>query len=212
MNHRELSPVRAAPRGSAAAGAPLAGKTIGILALQGDVRSHSELLEGLGAGVRWVKTAEGLHGLDGLVLPGGESTTMTLAIEREGLGDPLREVIAGGLPVLGTCAGLILLDDDHLAVLDLHCERNAFGAQLHSFECDLDVTGVNGAVHAVFIRAPRVTEHGESVEVLATIPNEGRETGHEGSVVAVRSGNVVGTSFHPEQAGEPRLHLLAFGG
>ena len=191
---------------------PLSGKTIGVLALQGDVRSHSEVLQSLGASVRRVRSAEGLEGLDGLVLPGGESTTMTLGIEREGLGDPLRAAIGGGLPTLATCAGLILLDDDHLGIVDVHCERNAFGAQLHSFESDLAVDGVDGGpVHAVFIRAPRVTRHGDGVEVLATVPQEGVETGEGASVVAIRSGSVIGTSFHPEQAGEPRLHVLAFG-
>ncbi len=191
---------------------PLSGKTIGVLALQGDVRSHSEVLQSLGASVRRVRTPEGLDGLDGLVLPGGESTTMTLGIEREQLGDPLRAAISGGLPTLATCAGLILLDDDHLGVVDLHCERNAFGAQLHSFESDLLVDGVDGGpVHAVFIRAPRVTRHGDGVEVLATVPHEGVESGDGESVVAIRSGSVIGTSFHPEQAGEPRLHVLAFG-
>ncbi|MBO9534464.1 MAG: pyridoxal 5'-phosphate synthase glutaminase subunit PdxT [Solirubrobacteraceae bacterium] len=192
---------------------PLTGRTIGILALQGDVRSHAEVLESLGASVKRVRVPEQLAGLDGLVLPGGESTTMTLGIKREGLADPLREAIAGGLPVLATCAGLILLDDDHLAVVDLHCERNAFGAQLHSFECDLAVDGVDGEpVHAVFIRAPRVTRHGAGVEVIASVPHEGIEAGDDPSVVAIRSGNVIGTSFHPEQAGEPRLHMLAFAG
>lgn len=190
---------------------PLHGKTIGILALQGDVRSHSEVLMGLGADVRRVRTPAGLDGLDGLVLPGGESTTMTLGIAREGLGDPLRDVIGGGLPTLATCAGLILLDDDHLGAVDVHCERNAFGAQLHSFESDLNVHGVDGGpMHAVFIRAPRVTRHGDSVEVLATVPHEGIESGEAESVVAIRSGAVIGTSFHPEQAGESRLHVLAF--
>ena len=191
---------------------PLHGRTIGILALQGDVRSHAEVLMALGADVRRVRTPAGLDGLDGLVLPGGESTTMTLGIEREGLGDPLRSAIGGGLPTLATCAGLILLDDEHLGAVDLHCERNAFGAQLHSFESDLSVDGVDGGpVHAVFIRAPRVTRHGADVEVLATVPHEGVEAGDAESVVAVRSGAVIGTSFHPEQAGESRLHLLAFG-
>lgn len=192
---------------------PLTGRTIGILALQGDVRSHSEVLQSLGAEVRRVRVPEQLDGLDGLVLPGGESTTMTLGIEREGLGDPLRAAIGGGLPTLATCAGLILLDDEHLGILDLHCERNAFGAQLHSFEADLTVEGVaDGPVHAVFIRAPRVTRHGDSVQVLATVPHEGLEAGEAPSVVAIRSGHVIGTAFHPEQAGEARLHALAFGG
>lgn len=192
---------------------PLTGRTVGILALQGDVRSHAQVLESLGASTRRVRVPAHLDGLDGLVLPGGESTTMTLGIEREGLADPLREAIAGGLPTLATCAGLILLDDDHLGVVDLHCERNAFGAQLHSFECDLAVEGVDGPpVHAVFIRAPRVTRHGDGVQVLATVPHEGVESGEDASIVAIRSGSVVGTSFHPEQAGEARLHVLAFAG
>ena len=189
----------------------LEGKTIGVLALQGDVRSHTEVLGSLGATVRRVRSAAALDGLDGLVLPGGESTTMTLGIQREGLGNPLRDAITSGLPTLATCAGLILLDDDHLGVLDLHCERNAFGTQLHSFECELDVTGVGGGpVHAVFIRAPRVTDHGSAVDVLASVPHEGAEAGDAPSVVAIRSGSVIGTSFHPEQAGETRIHALAF--
>jgi 5'-phosphate synthase pdxT subunit len=192
---------------------PLTGRTIGILALQGDVRSHAEVLESLGASVRRVRVPAQLDGLDGLVLPGGESTTMTLGIEREGLAEPLRAAITGGLPTLATCAGLILLDDDHLGVVDLHCERNAFGAQLHSFECDLDVDGIDGGpVHAVFIRAPRVTRRGAAVEALATVPHEGVESGDGPSVVAIRHGSVIGTSFHPEQAGESRLHVLAFAG
>lgn len=193
------------------AAAPLAGREIGILALQGDVRSHAEVLQGLGAAVRRVRTPAGLDGLDGLVLPGGESTTMTLGIEREGLAKPLRAAISGGLPTLATCAGLILLDDEHLGVLELHCERNAFGTQLHSFEAELEVAGIDGGpVHAVFIRAPRVTRHGEGIEVLARVPHEGIEAGEAPSVVAIRSGSVIATSFHPEQAGESRLHVLAF--
>lgn len=192
---------------------PLSGRTIGVLALQGDVRSHSEVLQSLGASVRRVRTPQALDGLDGLVLPGGESTTMTLGIAREGLAEPLRAAIGGGLPTLATCAGLILLDDEHLGVVDLHCERNAFGSQLHSFECELAVQGVDGGpVHAVFIRAPRVTQHGDAVEVLASVPHEGTEAGEGPSVVAIRSGSVIGTSFHPEQAGESRLHVLAFTG
>lgn len=196
---------------AALAGQPLRGRTIGILALQGDVRSHAEVLLRLGADVRRVRVPAQLDGLDGLVLPGGESTTMTLGIEREGLAEPLRAAVSGGLPTLATCAGLILLDDDHLGIVDVYCERNAFGAQLHSFECDLEVVGIEGGpVHAVFIRAPRVTRFGDGVEVLASVPREGIESGEEPSVVAIRAGSVIGTSFHPEQAGEARLHLLAF--
>lgn len=190
---------------------PLTGQTIGILALQGDVRSHAELLEALGAAVRRIRVPAQLDGIDGLVLPGGESTTMTLGIEREGLAGPLRDAITGGLPTLATCAGLILLDDDHLGVVDLHCERNAFGAQLHSFECDLEVQGIEGdPVHAVFIRAPRVARHGSGVEVLATVPPDAADSAQPPAVVAIRHGSVIGTAFHPEQAGEPRLHVLAF--
>lgn len=202
---------RHAPAAASPVSGELAGKRIGILALQGDVRSHTEVLERLGATVMRVRSSAGLEGLDGLVLPGGESTTMTLGIEREGMADALRGAITGGLPTLATCAGLILLDDDHLGVLDLHCERNAFGTQLHSFESDLDVDGVDGGpVHAVFIRAPRVTRHGADIQVLASVPHEGAESGESASVVAIRGGSVIGTSFHPEQAGEPRLHVLAF--
>lgn len=192
---------------------PLSGRVIGILGLQGDVRSHEETLHPLGATTRRVRGVRDLEGLDGLVLPGGESTTMMLGLAREvGLRDALCTAIQGGLPTLATCAGLILLDDDHLGVVDLHCERNAFGSQLHSFECDLDVDGVDGGpVHAVFIRAPRVTAHGDTVAVLASVPHEGAEAGDAPSVVAIRSGAVIGTSFHPEQVGEPRLHVLAFG-
>ncbi len=128
---------------------------------------------------------------------------MTLGIEREGLAGPLRDLIRAGIPVLGTCAGMIMLDRDHLGVLDIRAERNAFGRQLRSFEADLDLDGLTGApVHAVFIRAPWVAELGDGVEVLA---------GVEGHPVAVRQGNVVAVSFHPELAGETRLHELALG-
>ena len=141
-----------------------------------------------------------LGGLDALILPGGESTVMTLGIEREGLAEPLRDVVAAGTPVLGTCAGMIMLDRAHLGVLDILAARNAFGRQLHSFEADLDIDGVPGApVHAVFIRAPWVAEHGPEVEVLASVDEH---------PVAIRQGNVLALSFHPELTGERRLHEL----
>jgi 5'-phosphate synthase pdxT subunit len=125
---------------------------------------------------------------------------MTLGIEREGLGDPLRALAASGVPILGTCAGMIMLDRDHLGVLDIVARRNAFGRQLRSFEADLDIVGVPGdAVHAVFIRAPWVQETGPEVQVLADV---------DGHPVAVRQGNVVAISFHPELTGERRLHEL----
>jgi pyridoxal 5'-phosphate synthase pdxT subunit len=173
---------------------------VGVLALQGDFEAHAKILTRLGAIPREVRTPAGLQGLDALIIPGGESTVMTLGIEREGLGDPLRELARAGTPVLGTCAGMIMLDRTHLGVLDIEARRNAFGRQLHSFEADLDVTGVTGGpVHAVFIRAPWVAETGPDVEVLAAV---------EDHPVAVRQGNVMAVSFHPELTGETRLHEL----
>ena len=139
-----------------------------------------------------------LDGLDGLVIPGGESTTMTLGIERERLAEPLRELAERGTPLFGTCAGLIMLDRDHLGLMDVRAERNAFGPQVRSFEADLDIAGVGGgSVRAVFIRAPWVAEHGDGVEVLAVV---------DGHPVAVRQGDRLAISFHPELSGEPRLH------
>ncbi|MGI8660573.1 MAG: pyridoxal 5'-phosphate synthase glutaminase subunit PdxT [Thermoleophilaceae bacterium] len=170
---------------------------VGVLALQGDFEAHSGILAGLGAQAREVRTPEGLEGLDALVLPGGESTTMTLGIEREGLADPLRELVRAGTPVLGTCAGLIVLDRAHLGVLDVEARRNAFGRQVRSFECELDFAGLDGSVRGVFIRAPWVDEVGEGVEVLAEL---------EGHPVAVRQGSILAVAFHPEASGEVRLH------
>ena len=173
---------------------------VGVLALQGDFEAHAKILRRLGAAAREVRTPAHLDGLDALIIPGGESTVMTLGIEREGLGEPLRELARSGTPVLGTCAGMIMLDRAHLGVLDIEARRNAFGRQLHSFEADLDVTGVTGGpVHAVFIRAPWAAETGPEVEVLAAV---------EGHPVAVRQGNVLAVSFHPELTGETRLHEL----
>jgi pyridoxal 5'-phosphate synthase pdxT subunit len=174
--------------------------TIGVLALQGDFEAHARILEGLGARAREVRVPADLEGLDALVMPGGESTVMTLGIEREGLGEPLRQLARSGKPVLGTCAGMIMLDRDHLDVLDILARRNAFGRQLRSFEADLDVTDISGGpVHAIFIRAPWVADMGDGVEVLADV---------DGHPVAVRQGNIVAVSFHPELTGEPRLHQL----
>jgi pyridoxal 5'-phosphate synthase pdxT subunit len=173
---------------------------VGVLALQGDFEAHAKILGRLGATAREVRVPADLDGLDALIIPGGESTVMTLGIEREGLADPLRDLAHSGTPVLGTCAGMIMLDRTHLGVLDIEARRNAFGRQLHSFEADLDVTGVTGGpVHAVFIRAPWVADTGSEVEVLAEV---------EGHPVAVRQGNVLAVSFHPELTGETRLHEL----
>ena len=169
--------------------------TIGVLALQGGFAAHARVLRSLGVSVREVRTPAHLEGLDGLVMPGGESTTMTLGIAREGLADPLR---AFGKPIFGTCAGLILLDRSHLGLMDIAAERNAFGRQLHSFEEDLSFPGIEGGpVRAVFIRAPWVASHGPQVEVLASV---------EGHPVAVREGDLLAISFHPELGDDDRLH------
>jgi pyridoxal 5'-phosphate synthase pdxT subunit len=171
---------------------------VGILALQGDFAAHARMLRDLGATPQEVRVPADLDGLDGLVIPGGESTTMTLGIEREGLAEPLRDLARSGTPVFGTCAGLIMLDRDHLSLMDLRTQRNAFGRQVRSFEADLDVAGIDGPpVRAIFIRAPWVAEHGEGVEVLAAVDDH---------PVAVREGNLLAIAFHPELSGEMRLH------
>jgi len=172
---------------------------VGVLALQGDFAAHAAVVEALGASAREVRTVRDLEGeLDGLVMPGGESTTMTLGIEREGLAGPLGELIRGGLPVLATCAGLIMLDSDHLGLLDVTARRNAFGRQVASFEAELTLAGLGGApLRGVFIRAPWVERHGAEVEVLAAI---------DGHPVAVREGNILAVAFHPELSGEHGLH------
>jgi len=176
--------------------APASAPLVGVLALQGDFEAHGAVLRSVGARVREVRTVRDLDGVQALVLPGGESTTMTLGIAREGLAGPLVE-LCGRVPVLGTCAGMIMLDRDHLGVLDMRCERNAFGRQVHSFEGDVDLAGFDGAFHAVFIRAPWVAEHGAGVTVLGEV---------DGHPVAVSAGRVLAVAFHPEIAGEERLH------
>ncbi|HEY8865316.1 MAG TPA: pyridoxal 5'-phosphate synthase glutaminase subunit PdxT [Solirubrobacteraceae bacterium] len=171
---------------------------IGVLALQGGFALHAGVLRELGAEPREIRVPADLEGLHGAVLPGGESTVMGLGIEREGLAGPLRDLIADGTPVLGTCAGLVMLDRDHLGVMDLTTRRNAFGRQVRSFEADLDIDGVEGGpLRAVFIRAPWIESHGEGVQVLAEI---------DGHVVAARQGNALAVAFHPELSGDRRLH------
>jgi pyridoxal 5'-phosphate synthase pdxT subunit len=173
---------------------------VGVLALQGDFEAHARMLRELGADVREVRVPADLDGLEGLVIPGGESTTITLGVEREGLAEPLRELARSGTPVFGTCAGMIMLDRSHLGIMDISTRRNAFGRQIRSFEADLDIPGVDGPpVRAVFIRAPWVDVCGDDVEVLAEV---------DGHPVAVRQGNLLVISFHPEIAGENRLHEL----
>jgi 5'-phosphate synthase pdxT subunit len=176
---------------------------IGVLALQGDFEAHGRMLRDLGADVREVRVPADLEGLDGLVIPGGESTTITLGVEREGLAEPLRELVHSGTPVFGTCAGMIMLDRAHLGLMDIECRRNAFGRQIRSFEADLEIPGISSPpappVRAVFIRAPWVEVCGEDVEVLAAV---------DGHPVAVQQRNMLVISFHPEIAGETRLHEL----
>ena len=156
------------------------------------------MLAELGADAREVRTPHDLAGLAGLILPGGESTTMTLGLEREALAEPLRELVASGTPTLATCAGMIVLDREHLGVLDLSTRRNAFGRQVSSFEIDLELPGIGGGnMRAVFIRAPWVEEHGPGVEVLAEL---------DGHPVAVRQGDVLAVAFHPELTRDDRLH------
>jgi 5'-phosphate synthase pdxT subunit len=181
---------------------------VGVFALQGDVREHVALLRLLGAEAREVRTAAQLAEVAGLVIPGGESSVMDKLSRLFHLREPLRERIAAGMPVYGTCAGLIMLADrvddaivgqQTLGGLDVVVRRNAFGNQLDSFETNLDVPALGEpAVHAVFIRAPVVVEVGDGVEVLATL-NDGR-------IVAVEQGRLLGTSFHPEVTAETRFH------
>ena len=187
---------------------------VGVLALQGDVREHLATLPALGAEAVTVRRPEELAAVDALVVPGGESTTMAKLAARFGLLGPLRDAVAGGLPVYGSCAGMIMLADrlldapaDQVTVggLDVTVRRNAFGRQVDSFESQVEVDGVaGGPVHAVFIRAPWVEQAGEGVQVLGRVvggPADGR-------IVAVRQGNLVATSFHPELTGDRRVHAL----
>jgi 5'-phosphate synthase pdxT subunit len=173
---------------------------IGVLALQGGFEAHGRVLRRLGADVREVRTPADLDALDGLVIPGGESTTMTLGIAREGLRQPLRELVGAGTPVLGSCAGLIMLDRDHLGLMDMRAERNAFGRQLRSFETDLDMRDLEGGpLRAVFIRAPWIAEHDPDVEILAEV---------DGHPVAARQDGMLAVAFHAELTEDDRVHRL----
>lgn len=188
--------------------------SIGVLALQGDVREHLAALTAAGADAVTVRRPEELAAVDGLVLPGGESTTMSKLLRIFDLLDPLQDRLASGMPAYGSCAGMILLasqildtTDDAVALhaLDITVRRNAFGRQVDSFETDLDMVGIAGEpVRAVFIRAPWVERIGDDVEVLATVPDGPAR----GRVVAVRQGLVLATSFHPEVTGDRRVHAL----
>jgi len=185
----------------------VAGSTrVGVLALQGDFREHIAVLRGLGADAVAVRRPEELDSIDGLIIPGGESSVMDKLSRTFGLAEPVKQRIADGLPVYGTCAGLIMLAETVLDAspgqqsfggLDIAVRRNAFGSQLDSFETDLDVAEV-GSMHAVFIRGPVVESVGAAVRVLAALP--------DGRTVAVQQGNLLGTSFHPEMTGDTRFH------
>jgi pyridoxal 5'-phosphate synthase pdxT subunit len=189
---------------------------IGVLALQGDVREHVAALEACGARAVPVRRESELDAVDAIVLPGGESTTMSRLLATFELLDPLRARIASGMPTYGSCAGMILLarevldgrpDQQQLGGLDVVVRRNAFGRQVDSFETDLVFDGV-GAVHAVFIRAPWVESAGPGVQVLATVPRTDAAGAAAGRVVAVRQGVVLATAFHPELTGDTRVHGL----
>ncbi len=171
---------------------------IGVLASQGDFAAHVRMLRELGADANEVRTPEEISELDALVIPGGESTTIAKAIERDGLAEPIRAHHAAGRPILGTCAGMILCDRDHLGLIDATCRRNAFGRQLASFEEDLVIEGIGPEpLRAVFIRAPWAEQHGSGVEILASV---------DGHPVVVREGPVLACAFHPELTEDPRLH------
>ena len=171
---------------------------IGVLAIQGDFEAHRRMLASLGAEASEVRTPDRLAGLDGLVIPGGESTTISMGMERDGLDSAIREYHDSGGPILGSCAGMIVCDAQHLGLGDYTCRRNAFGRQLQSFEVDLRIEGLGEEpLRAVFIRAPWVERHGPDVEVLA----EARE-----HPVAVRQGNLLAVAFHAELTDDSRLH------
>jgi 5'-phosphate synthase pdxT subunit len=173
---------------------------VGVLALQGDFEAHAKTLRQLGAEPREVRTPAEMEGLDALVIPGGESTTIAKMIDSAGLEPALRAHHEAGRPILGTCAGLIICDAENLGFLDATAKRNAFGRQLQSVEADLEVEGAGDEpLRAVFIRAPWVERHGPEVEVLASF---------EEHPVAIREGNVLACAFHPELTDDPRFHAI----
>lgn len=181
-------------------------RVVGVLALQGDFREHREMLEAMSHVVREVRKVSQLNGLDALIIPGGESTTIARLIEGNGFRQPIRDFCASGRPVWGTCAGAILLakevdrlDRPGIETMDISVARNAFGRQVDSFEADLQVAGLEGGpFHAVFIRAPIITDVRWPAEAIATLD--------DGRIVAARQGNLLATAFHPELTGDSRLH------
>ena len=192
-----MAPVDTPPSPEAGGAARL---RIGVLASQGDFAAHAAMLQALGARPAEVRTAEELYDLDGLVIPGGESTTIAKAIERDGLEPAIRAHAASGRPILGTCAGMIICDREHLGLVDATARRNAFGRQIASFEAELQVGGLGpDPMRAVFIRAPWIEDHGAEVEVLAAVDEH---------PVVVRQGRIVLCAFHPELTDDSRLHAL----
>jgi len=194
------------------------GPVVGVLALQGDVREHLRGVVDCGLRSVLVRRPEELAEVDALILPGGESTTMSRLLVAFDLMEPLQARLAAGMPVYGACAGMILLareildgrpDQQQLAALDVVVRRNAFGRQVASFEADLDFVGVSGGpVRAVFIRAPWVEQVGSGVEVLARVPDAAAAGAASGRIVAIRQGGVLATAFHPELTGDRRVHRL----
>ena len=191
--------------------------TIGVFALQGDVREHLRMLDSIGAQAIGVRRLGELEQCDGLVIPGGESTTMFKLARTFDLFEPIRQRIKEGMPVFGTCAGMIMLadriedgtaDQETLGGLDITVRRNAFGRQVDSFEGDVSFAGLDDPVHAVFIRAPWVEDAGSEVEVLARVDDVRAPDGAAGRIVAVRQGSLMATSFHPEVDGDGRIHRL----
>lgn len=173
---------------------------VGVLAVQGDFEAHRLMLESLDAETTEVRTPDQLAALDGLVIPGGESTTIVKGMARDGLDEAIRAYAQSGRPILGSCAGMIVCDRDHLGIGDYRCLRNAFGRQLQSFEQDLRIEGLGEEpLRAVFIRAPWVEEHGSGVEILAEVG---------GHPVAVRDGSLLAVAFHAELTDDSRLHAL----
>jgi 5'-phosphate synthase pdxT subunit len=173
---------------------------IGVLAIQGGFEAHAQMLRQLGAEATEVRTPEDLLDLDGLVIPGGESTTIEMGIESSGLRPAIRAHHEAARPVLGTCAGMIVCDDEHLGLIDATARRNAFGRQLQSFEADLEVEGIGSEpLRAVFIRAPWIDRIGAGVDVLAS---------YEGHPVVIREDSVLACAFHPELTDDSRIHAL----
>jgi pyridoxal 5'-phosphate synthase pdxT subunit len=184
--------------------------TVGVLALQGDFAEHIAMLDGVGVAAAEVRLPSQLASIDGLIIPGGESTTITRLLDIYELREPIRRLGVEGLPIWGTCAGAIVLakhasdlDRPNLTLMDIDVRRNAFGRQVDSFEEDLDVAGFDGPFHAIFIRAPLIERVRDGVSVLAELP--------DGTIVAARQGHLLTTSFHPELTGDARFHALFAG-